>query len=102
MNRLQTTYLFSLTTALALFASPSALAFAPHADTNTIHVQQQKQQLTPFSSTALRSTAEEAGTETKAEADGDASTKVAELGLVTFDLDDTLYPVKVVIEEAVS
>ena len=100
MKRPQTTYLFSLTTALALCASPSALAFAPHA--GTIHVQQQKQQLTPFSSTALRSTAEEAGTETKAEADGDASTKVAELGLVTFDLDDTLYPVKVVIEEAVS
>lgn len=61
---------------------------------------QQKQQLTPFPSTALRSTAEEAGTETKVEADGDASTKVADLGLVTFDLDDTLYPVKVVIEEA--
>lgn len=99
MKRPQATYLLSLTTALALCVSPSALAFAPHAGTIPV---QQKQQLTPFSSTALRSTAEEAGTETKAEADGDASTKVAELGLVTFDLDDTLYPVKVVIEEAVS
>ena len=96
MIRPQATYFLSLTSALALCISPSALAFAPH--TGTIPMQQ----LTPFSSTALRSTAEEAGTETKAEADGDASTKVAELGLVTFDLDDTLYPVKVVIEEAVS
>jgi hypothetical protein len=60
------------------------------------------QQLTPFSSTGLRSTAEEAGTEIKAGADSDASIKATELGLLTFDLDDTLYPVKVVIEEAVS
>ena len=98
MIRPQATYLLSLTSALALCVSPSALAFAPH--TGTIPMQQL---LTPFSSTArLRSTAEEAGTETKAEADGDASTKVTELGLVTFDLDDTLDPVKVVIEEAVS
>ena len=29
-------------------------------------------------------------------------TKTSQLGLLTFDLDDTLYPVKVVIEEAVS
>lgn len=97
MKRPQAKYILSLTTALALCVPP-ALTFAPHAGTIPV----QKQQLTPFSSTALRSTAEEAGTETKAEADGDTNTKVAELGLLTFDLDDTLYPVKVVIEEAVS
>ena len=50
--------------------------------------------------TALHSTAEaqEVGDDEVEEA---SSSKPAQLGLLTFDLDDTLYPVKVVIEEAV-
>ena len=99
MKRPTATCLASLVTALALCVPQSALAFVPQA--GTIAAGSQSPLLTPFSST-LRSTAEEAGTESKAEAGSDAHTKTAELGLVTFDLDDTLYPVTVVIEEAVS
>ena len=98
MKRPTATCLASLVTALALCAPQSALAFVPQA--GTIAAGSHSPPLTPFS--ALRSTAEEAGTESKAEAGSDAHTKTAELGLVTFDLDDTLYPVTVVIEEAVS
>ena len=100
MKRPTATCLASLVTALALCAPQSALAFVPQA--GTIAAGSHSPPLTPFSSTALRSTAEEAGTESKAEAGSDAHTKTAELGFVTFDLDDTLYPVTVVIEEAVS
>ena len=99
MKRPTATCLASLVTALALCVPQSALAFVPQA--GTIAAGSHSPPLTPFSST-LRSTAEEAGTESKAEAGSDAHTKTAELGLVTFDLDDTLYPVTVVIEEAVS